>query len=59
MEKLIDENYWLRRLDRLKTALEKNNFEVYVANNQAESKDIVLKEILPKTGAKLISMETH
>ena len=56
MEGLIDEKYWLRRLDRLKNTLEKNNFEVYLANNQTEAKEIVLKEIIPRTGAKFISM---
>lgn len=56
MKRLIDEKYWLTRLSRLKNALEKNNFAVYVMNNQSEAKNVVLKEIIPKTGAKLISM---
>ncbi len=55
MENPIDERYWLRRLNALKGALEKNNFEAYLVQNQFEAKDVVLTEILPKTGAKLIS----
>lgn len=56
MENIIDENYWLQRLRRLKNSLEKNNFEVHLVNNQSEAKDVVLKDIIPKTGAKRISM---
>lgn len=56
MENLIDKKYWLNRLNRLKNNLEKNNFEVYLANDQVEAKNIVLDEIIPKTEAKLISM---
>jgi hypothetical protein len=56
MEKLIDENYWHRRLTRLKKTLEKNNFEVYLVKNSTEAKNVVLKEIIPKTRARLISM---
>lgn len=56
MENLIDKKYWLRRLNRLKNNLEKNNFEVYLANDQIEAKNFVLEEIIPKTEAKLISM---
>jgi hypothetical protein len=56
MEKLIDVKYWLKRLERLKNRLEKNNFEVHLANDQSQAKDLVLKEIIPKSGAKLISM---
>ena len=56
MEKLIDENYWMRKLERLKKALEKNNFEVYLVNNRTEAKNVVLADIIPDTGAKLISM---
>ena len=56
MENIVDEKYWQKRLSRLKNTLEKNNFEVYLVKNQSEAKNIVLKEIIPKTGAKLISM---
>jgi hypothetical protein len=56
MENLIDDKYWQKCLSRLKNKLEKNNFEVYLVKNQSEAKNLVLKEIIPKTGAKLISM---
>ena len=56
MENLIDEKYWLQRLGRLKNSLVKNNFEVYLVGSRQEAKEVVLKEIIPKTGAKLISM---
>jgi L-lactate utilization protein LutB len=42
-------------LDDIKKRLEINNFEVFVAQNTAEAKDIVLKKILPKTGATKVS----
>ena len=53
MEKPI-ENYWSLRLADVKDALEANNFEVYIAANTDEAKKIV-KEILPRTGAKSIA----
>ena len=56
MKNLIDEKYWQKRLNRLKDRLEKNNFEVHLAKDQSEAKNIVLKKIIPKSGAKLISM---
>jgi L-lactate utilization protein LutB len=54
MEKPID-HYWRVRLNDLKEALEENNFEVFVADSGTHAKDIVLKEILPKSRAKSIS----
>ncbi|UCD87010.1 MAG: lactate utilization protein [Desulfobacterales bacterium] len=54
MEKPI-ENYWKGRLVSLKKALEENNFEVFLADNAAEAKEIVEKQIIPKTGAKSVS----
>jgi L-lactate utilization protein LutB len=54
MEKPI-ENYWKGRLVSLKKALEGNNFEVFLADNAAEAKEIVEKQIIPKTGAKSVS----
>ncbi|MFZ0930542.1 MAG: lactate utilization protein [Syntrophobacteraceae bacterium] len=53
MEKPI-ENFWSLRLADLKDALEANNFEVHIAENADATKKIV-REILPKTGAKSIS----
>ncbi|MGA3113697.1 MAG: lactate utilization protein [Syntrophobacteraceae bacterium] len=53
MEKPI-ENFWSLRLADLKDALEANNFEVHIAENADAAKKIV-REILPRTGAKSIS----
>ncbi len=49
------ENYWQKRLNEVKKALEDNNFEVFVADNTADAGKIVQEEILPKTGAKTVS----
>jgi len=54
MDKPI-ETYWQVRFVELKSELEDNNFEVYLADNAAEAKRIVLEEILPKTGPKSVS----
>ena len=49
------EYYWKVRLTDLKKSLEANNFEAYLADNVSEAQEILLKEILPKTGAKSVS----
>jgi L-lactate utilization protein LutB len=49
------DNYWQIKLDDIKKSLEANNFGVFVAQDAAEAKNIVLKEIIPKTGAKSVS----
>jgi hypothetical protein len=49
------ESYWTLRLNDCKEALEVNNFEAFVAANLDQAKEIFLQEILPQTGAKLIS----
>ncbi|HUU81362.1 MAG TPA: lactate utilization protein [Acidobacteriota bacterium] len=54
MDKPI-EHYWKGRLKDLKEALEGNNFEAFVAENVSEAKEIVLKEIIPKSGARSVS----
>lgn len=54
MEKPI-ENYWHLRLKEVKAALESNNFEVFIAGNVNEAKEIVEKEIIPKVAPKSIS----
>ncbi|NQU13166.1 MAG: lactate utilization protein [Desulfobacteraceae bacterium] len=54
MDKPI-ETYWQVRFVELKSELEDNNFEVYLADNAAEARRIVLEEILPKTGPKSVS----
>ncbi len=54
MEKLM-EAFWKLRLAGLKDALEKNNFEVYPAENVGEARSIVAELIFPKTGAASVS----
>ncbi|UCD82652.1 MAG: lactate utilization protein [Desulfobacterales bacterium] len=54
MDKPI-ENYWKLRLADLKTALESNNFDVYLADDRQAACSIVLEDILPKINAKSIS----
>ena len=49
------DNYWQIKLNDIKKSLEANNFEAFVAQDAAEAKNIVLKEIISKTGAKSIS----
>jgi hypothetical protein len=56
MENPINKKYWRTRLNRLKTTLEKNNFEVFLADTALEAKNLVLKQIIPATGAKTLSM---
>ena len=40
------EKYWKLRLENCKSALENNNFEVFLADNTLAAKDIVMEEIL-------------
>jgi len=54
MEKPI-ETFWKARLSDLKAAFEVNNFEVFLAQDRAEAKKIVLEQILPKIGPKSVS----
>lgn len=54
MDKPI-EHYWDIRLRDLQDALEGNNFEVYLAKDGHGAKEILLKDILPKTKAKSVS----
>jgi len=49
------ENYWQIRLNDLKKVLEDNNFEVFIAGNAAEAKDIVFNTIIPQTAPKTVS----
>ena len=41
------ETYWKIRLEKLKKALEANNFEVYLSDSAADAKTLVLDTILP------------
>ena len=54
MEKPID-NFWKLRLADVKTALESNNFEVYLADDRHAACNIVLDEIIPDLKARSIS----
>ena len=54
VDKPID-NYWKKRLTDLKTALESNNFEVFLADNKNDAYKIVLDEIMPPLKARTIS----
>lgn len=47
--------YWQKRLDELKTALEKNNFTVFLAADRAGAKKIVIEDILPTLKVKTVS----
>ncbi len=49
------ENYGKLRLTDLKTALESNNFDVYLAENKQAACETVLKDIIPKLNARTIS----
>lgn len=44
-------NYWHERLHNLKTALEHNNFEVFIVGSADEAKKIVLEDIISNSGA--------
>jgi len=49
------ESFWRIRLEDIKKSLEENNFEVFIADNTAAAKKIVLEEIIPQTGAKSVA----
>jgi hypothetical protein len=49
------EVYWQIRLKEVARALEANNFTVYQAADLDASKEIVMGQIFPKTGAKSVS----
>ena len=42
------EFYWEKRIEKCKEALEKNNFEAFIAKDTPIAKDLILNEILPK-----------
>ncbi len=47
--------FWKLKLDGLKDALEKNNFEVYLASTREEAKKLVLETLLPRLSPETIS----
>jgi len=54
MKDYIDK-YWNLRLESCKTALENNNFDVFLADSPDDARYIFLEEIFPKTAAKSVS----
>jgi len=54
MEKPV-EHYWDLKLNNVKKALESNNFQVHLAKDGHDARDIVLNEILPRSGAQSVS----
>lgn len=54
MEKPI-EHYWQIRLKAIKGALEENNFDVYLAENTDEARQIALEKIIPGLDANSMS----
>ena len=54
MSKSIND-FWKIRLEAVKSALEGNNFEVYISPNKEEAKAMFLNEIFPGLGAKSVS----
>jgi len=49
------QNYWEKRLGDLKRALEKNNFEVFMARDTDEARAVVENDILPGIRPKTLS----
>jgi L-lactate utilization protein LutB len=49
------QHYWQLRLNELKSELEANNFEVFIAENRQAASRVVLKELLPKLDVKTIA----
>jgi len=54
MEKPI-KNFWHIRMAQVKTALETNNFEAFLAKNKEEACKIVLEDLIPKLAPKTVS----
>jgi len=54
MKKPID-NYWNLKLESLKENLEKNNFEVFIAQNAKDAKEIAVNDIMPGLDIKSVS----
>lgn len=49
------ESYWRVRLERLQKRLEANRFEVFIAPGPDEAKELVLRTIVPGTGAATVA----
>ncbi len=49
------ENFWQIRLAEVKTALEANNFDVFIAENKADAFKIVVEKLIPQLAPKTVS----
>lgn len=49
------DQYWKKRLTKVKAALEENNFVAYVADNSSHAKQIVMEEIIDQLDIKSVS----
>jgi L-lactate utilization protein LutB len=54
MKNPID-NYWNLKLESVKESLENNNFEVFIAQNAKQAKDLAVNDIIPKLDIKSVS----
>ncbi|MGD9266992.1 MAG: LUD domain-containing protein, partial [Desulfobacterales bacterium] len=54
MDKPIDK-FWQLRLAEVKAALEANNFEVFLAENEADANKIVLEDLISQLKPKTVS----
>ena len=54
MDKPI-ENFWQIRLSEVKAALEDNNFEVFLAQTEADVHQIVLDDLIPRLKPRTVS----
>ncbi|MBU0464159.1 MAG: lactate utilization protein [Proteobacteria bacterium] len=54
MKNPID-NYWNLKLESIKESLENNNFEVFIAQNAKQAKEIAVNDIIPKLDIKSVS----
>ncbi len=54
MDKPID-NFWQIRLADVKTALESNNFEVFLADKKEDANKIVIDNLIPQLAPKTVS----
>ena len=54
MERPVD-NFWSLRLTKLKDALEKNNFEAYIADDAVQANQIVKESIVPQLPVKSVA----
>jgi len=54
MKNPID-NFWNLKLESVKESLENNNFEVFIAQNAKQAKDIAVNDIIPKLDIKSVS----